>query len=167
MNKQMNFARFAVPDEKDRRCTRIETEIVIGCSAHHVFNYVTNPTLWATWHPATVGVRACAQRPLVKSESMLETISAIGRKFEARWTVLACEHGRVWIIGTETPEGAARIVYDLTTTDDGCRFHRTLEFRSKRAPWRFLDSTFTRWMLLRQSRRALQNLKRVLESSAL
>ena len=44
-------------------------------------------------------------------------------------------------------------------------FQRTLAFRSKRLPWRLLDSTLTRWILVRQSARALANLKQVLEDS--
>jgi hypothetical protein len=41
--------------------------------------------------------------------------------------------------------------------------HRTLDFRSKRRPWRALDSTLTCWILARQSSRALRNLKKVIE----
>lgn len=77
--------------------------------------------------------------------------------------VVACEPGVRWEIATDTPMGAARITYRLAADDDGCRFRRTLCYRSARAPWRWLDRTLTRWILVRQSRRALDNLRRVLE----
>ena len=45
------------------------------------------------------------------------------------------------------------------------RFHRTLEFRSKAWPLRQLDALVQRWVLAPQSRRALDNLKRVVEGT--
>ncbi len=162
MNRQMDFARFAWVDEH-HHTTCIETAVDIACAADRVFDYVTNPSLWNTWHPATVAVRACALRPLVTGESLLETIAAAGRRVEARWTVLRCDQGRVWIIGTDSPAGAARITYTITAMGTGCRFHRTLEYRSKHLPWKVLDSTLTKWLFARQSKRALENLKSLLE----
>jgi hypothetical protein len=87
----------------------------------------------------------------------------MGRSNEARWTVLACNAPQRWEIGTDTAMGTAHIVYRVTATSTGCRFHRTLDFRSKPPLWRALDSTLTRWILQRQSARALANLKALLE----
>ena len=142
---------------------RIDTAIDIARPVADIFNYVTTPALWHTWHPATVSVRDVPDRPLILGETMLELITVAGRRNEALWTVCACDAPSRWEISTETPEGAAHIVYRLTRTESGCRFHRTLDFRSKRWPWRALDSTLTRWILVRQSARALANLKAVLE----
>lgn len=144
---------------------RIETEVDVARPPREVFDYVTTPALWHTWHPATVEVRDVPQRPLTTGETMLEVIDVAGRRDQAVWTVVACVPPERWEIATETRTGVAHIVYRLSPVSAGCRFHRTLQFRSKRAPWRWLDSTLTRWILVRQSRRALRNLKRVLEQS--
>ena len=145
------------------RFVRVETQIGIDRPAQRVFDYVTTPALWHTWHPATVEVRNVPARPLITGETMLEVIAMAGRRDEALWTVTACTPPQLWEIATETPNGAAHIAYRMTPTATGCRFHRTLEFRSKGWPWRLLDSTLTRWILVRQSARALLNLKQVLE----
>ena len=124
---------------------------------------MTTPALWPTWHPATVEVRGVSKRPLTTGETMLEFIAVAGRRDQALWTVLTCTAPQLWEIATDTDNGTAHIVYRITPTASGCRFHRRLEFRSKRWPWRSLDSTLTRWLLERQSSRALRNLKQVLE----
>jgi uncharacterized protein YndB with AHSA1/START domain len=142
---------------------RVETEIEIGRPPQQVFDYVSTPALWHTWHPATVEVRNVPSRPLTTGETMLEVIAMAGRRDEALWIVRACTPPQLWEIATETPNGAAHIVYRITPTATGCRFHRSLEFRSKRWPWRLLDSTLTSWILVRQSSRALRNLKQVME----
>jgi uncharacterized protein YndB with AHSA1/START domain len=146
------------------RCVRVESEIVIDRPPQLVFDYVTTPALWHNWHPATVRVRGVPNRPLTVGETMIETIGVAGRRDEAQWIVQACSPPQLWQIATDTDNGAAHIVYRITATDIGCRFHRTLEFRSKRWPWRALDSTLTRWILERQSSRALRNLKKVIEN---
>ncbi len=147
------------------RFVRVETQLEIDRPPRQVFAYVTTPALWHTWHPATVEVRNVPNRPLVAGETMLEVIAVIGRREEALWTVHACSAPQFWEIATDTRSGAAHIVYRITPTALGCRFHRILGFRSRQWPWRSLDSTLTRWILVRQSARALRNLKRVMEAS--
>jgi uncharacterized protein YndB with AHSA1/START domain len=142
---------------------QIDTEIDIKRSQQEVFNYVTTAALWHMWHPATVEVRNVPHRPLTTGETMLEFIAVAGRRDQALWTVVSCVPPQSWEISTDTPNGTARITYTLTGKDGGCRFHRTLTFRSKRLLWRLLDATLTRWMLVHQSAKALQNLKVVLE----
>lgn len=144
--------------------TTICTTIDIRRSAAEVFDFVSTPALWHRWHPATRAVREVPSRPLVAGETMLESIGAAGRRFDARWTVLACDAPKRWVIATDTPRGVARITYRTSPSAEGCSFERTLEFRSKGRLWSRLDATLTRWLLVRQSARALRNLKRVLES---
>ena len=145
------------------RFVRVETQLEIDRPPQQVFAYVTTPALWHTWHPATVEVRNVPSRPLVAGETMLEVIAVLGRREEALWTVQACSAPHLWEIATDTPSGAAHIDYRITATARGCRFHRVLEFRSRQWPRRSLDSTLTRWILVRQSAQALRNLKRVME----
>ena len=145
--------------------TTICTTIDIERDAADVFAFVSTPALWHRWHPATRAVRGVPDRPLVAGESMLESIRAAGRSFDARWTVLACDPPARWVIATDTPRGVARITYRIRAGAGRCRFERTLEFKSKSRLWSGLDGTLTRWILVRQSARALHNLQRVLESA--
>jgi hypothetical protein len=143
---------------------RVESATSIAVAPQRLFDYVTTPALWHTWHPATVAVRGAPPRPLTVGERALELIAVGRRRDEAEWLVRECQAPHLWEISTETANGVARIVYRVTATAAGCHFHRTLEFRSKRWPWRALDGTVTRYLLVRQSARALANLKRLLEA---
>jgi hypothetical protein len=140
----------------------IVTAVELPCAVAHAFAFVTTPSRWSRWHPATVAVRGVEDRPLALGESVVETIGAAGRRFEAAWVVRACEPPRRWVIETTGDEGDARIEYQLEPSAAGCRFTRLLWFRSHRAPWRWFDRNLTRWLLARQSRRALDNLRRLL-----
>jgi uncharacterized protein YndB with AHSA1/START domain len=153
-------------DAETLRFACIVTEVDLPCGVATAFDLVTNPTRWARWHPATAAVSGAEDRPLQPGESVTETIAAGGRRFDATWTVLASEPPRRWIIATAAAAGDARIVYELRPTAAGCRFVRTLCFRSHRAPWRWLDRNLTRWLLARQSRRALANLRRLIAGAA-
>jgi uncharacterized protein YndB with AHSA1/START domain len=153
----------AEPATAAHRYARVETEIEIVRPPAQVLDFVTTPAFWHRWHPATAEVREAPNRPLTTGETVIELIMAAGRPNLAKWTVEACVPPQRWEIVTDTDEGAARIVYRLQATGSGCRFRRTLDFRSKRLAWRLLDSTLTRWILKRQSARALANLKHLLE----
>jgi len=142
---------------------RVETEIDIDQAPQAVFDYATTPAFWHNWHPATLEVRDVPNRPLTKGETALELIAVAGRRDQALWTVQVCIAPQRWEIVTDTDNGSAHIVYQIVPIASGSRFQRTLEFRSKRWPWRALDSTLTRWILERQSARALRKLKEVLE----
>jgi uncharacterized protein YndB with AHSA1/START domain len=151
------------PVADEPRLVRIETGIVIARPAEVVFAFATNASLWHYWHPATEAVSGVENRPLVVGDKVTESICAGGRRFSATWTVLACDAPALWVIATDTGEGDARIVYDLRSEGALSRFIRTLQCRSRRWPWSALDRNLTRWVLARQSQRALANLKQVLE----
>ena len=151
----------------DSRLVTIESFVLIGRPADKVFEFATNASLWTHWHPATESVVA-PPRPLQPGDRVMESIRAGRRRFSATWTVLASEPPALWVIAASPPEGDARIVYELRA-DGGTltRFFRTLSYRSSRWPWTMFDANLTRAMLLRQSERALANLKRVLEGGKL
>ncbi len=157
--------------EADLRLLTIETEVVVHapCAAVHAF--ATNAARWCQWHPATRAVEFVPDRPLGLGETIVEHIATAGRRFSATWTVVAVAAPQLWVIATETPQGLARITYRLSeeAAPGGTtvtRFRRTLEFRSKPALLRRLDPLVRRWVLVPQSRRALDNLKAVVESPA-
>lgn len=143
---------------------RIDSEIDIAASPVDVFDFVTTPMFWSMWHPATEEVFDTPERPLLYGETAFEIFRAGGSRFTAEWTVIAREAPRLWSIATDMDEGEARITYRLARSERGTRFVRTLAYRSRYAPQRWFDSSLVRWVLTRQSTRALGNLKRVLET---
>lgn len=40
------------------------TEVELRCAAEEAFAFVTNPSRWSRWHPATRAVRGVEDRPL-------------------------------------------------------------------------------------------------------
>lgn len=152
------------PAADEPRLATIESFALIARPAAAVFEFVTNASLWHHWHPATASVRATPPRPLVQGEQATESIRAGSRRFDATWTVVACEPPALWAIATDSPPGEARIVYELRADGPALtRFFRTLSYRSRRWPWTLFDHNLTRAVLLKQSERALANLKKVLE----
>jgi hypothetical protein len=151
------------------RLLRIETEVLIAAECAAVHAYATNAARWREWHPATRSVEGVPDRPLIEGETIIEHISAAGRRFSATWTVIAVAAPHLWVIATDTPQGVARLSYRLAPVSGrggamATRFHRTLECRSKGWLLRLLDPLMLRLALVPQSRRALDNLKRVIEA---
>jgi uncharacterized protein YndB with AHSA1/START domain len=146
----------------------IESFVLIGRPVQAVFDLATNASLWHYWHPATASVSATLSRPLELGEQVTEEIRAGRRRFSALWTVIAREPPHLWVIATDTPQGDARIAYELRSDGEVLtRFFRTLSYRSHGWPWRFFDRNLTHSVLTAQSERALANLKRVLEGGKL
>lgn len=134
------------------------TTVIIPATPAEVFALATNASQWPRWHPATASVRETPDRPLVRGESVIESIRAAGRSFEATWIVVECDAPRRWVIATDSPQGSAWIEYTLTPQHAGTRFTRRLRWRSHHALWAWCDRSLTRWFLTRQSRHALANL---------
>lgn len=152
------------------RPLKIETEVLIGADCASMHRFATNAARWCEWHPATRAVEGVPDRPLAAGETIVEHISVAGRRFTATWTVVRAEAPHLWVITTDTPQGLARVSYRVSpvVTPDGrpaTRFHRTLECRSKGWLLRWLDPLTVRLALVPQSRRALDNLKRVIETA--
>jgi uncharacterized protein YndB with AHSA1/START domain len=154
-------ARGAAALATDGRAPSVTTTVRIASPAPELFALVTNARQWRRWHPATAAVRDTPDRPLVQGESVVESIRAAGRSFDARWVVVECDAPRRWVIATDSPQGCARIEYSLTPEHAGTRFTRQLRWRSHSMLWAWCDRWLTRWILARQSRRALTNLARL------
>jgi uncharacterized protein YndB with AHSA1/START domain len=151
------------------RLQTLVTEVRVNapCAAVHAF--ATNAARWCRWHPATRSVEALPDRPLGLGETVVERITTAGRRFSATWTVVAVDAPHLWVITTDTPQGLARISYRLASEPGPggifvTRFQRTLEFCSRPAWQRRLDPMIARWVLVPQSRRALDQLKHVVEA---
>jgi hypothetical protein len=76
---------------------RVESETSVAVPPRQLFDCVTTPVVWHTWHPATVGERA------------VERIAVGRRRDEAQWVVRECQAPRAWQISTGTPNGEVRI----------------------------------------------------------
>ncbi len=142
----------------------IQTVTRIACTQAVVFDFVTRPTQWHRWHPATKEVTNAPDRPLTVDDTMCEHISVVGQHFSAIWKVYECEPHRHWLIATDASHGASKITYDCRVVDGGCEFHRRLDYRSKNWFMRLLDNNIIKWSINRQSTTALANLKALLES---
>lgn len=142
----------------------IESFALIHRPAEAIFEFVTNASLWHSWHPATASVSDTPPRSLKIGERVTESIRVGRFRFSATWTVLACEPPALWVIATATGQGESRIVYELRSDGEALtRFFRTLSYRSLKWPWKMFDNNLTRSALTKQSERALANLKRVME----
>jgi uncharacterized protein YndB with AHSA1/START domain len=142
----------------DERAPCVTTTLTIPASAPELFALVTNASQWPRWHPATASVRETPDRSLQQGESVVESIRAAGRSFDARWVVVECDAPRRWVIATDSPHGCAWIEYTLDPDQAGTRFTRRLRWRSHGAFWALCDRWLTRRILARQSRQALLNL---------
>lgn len=142
----------------DDRAPFVTTALTIPVAATELFALVTNASQWPRWHPATASVRETPDRPLLQGESVVESIHAGGRSFDARWVVVECDAPRRWVIATDSKQGCAWIEYTLASEQAGTRFTRRLRWRSHGAFWALCDRWLTRWILARQSRQALLNL---------
>lgn len=116
------------------------------------------------WHPATEKAITPHNSTLLVGEKVIETIqSSFGPSFDAEWVVTEHSKASRWIIETDCEKFAARITYQLKAlSENETHFQRILEFSAKHFPWNYLNSTFVRGVLILQSKKALENLKRVL-----
>lgn len=156
-SKQLPAARGA-DLVSDDRAPCVTTALTIPAAASEVFALVTNARQWPRWHPATASVRETPDRPLLQGESVVESIRAAGRSFDACWVVVEWDAPRRWVIATDSAQGCAWIEYTLAPERAGTRFTRRLRWRSHGAFWALCDRWLTRWILARQSRQALLNL---------
>ncbi len=145
---------------------RIDNEIDIALPPVDVFDFVTTPTLWNLWNPTTESVVDTPERPLMYGEAAYETVRLGRHHVVVEWMVIASEVGQLWSISTHCPLGEARITHRFAQSDMGCRFVRTLSYRSNNLPQRWFDNTLVRWRLMRLADRALLNLRQVLEGDA-
>lgn len=136
----------------------------IKCDQVTVFDFVTRPTQWHRWHPATKEVTNAPDRPLVTGDTMCEHIQVVGQHFDAVWKVFSCAPHTHWVIATVADHGDSKITYDCKAVEGGCQFTRQLQYRSKNWFMRLLDGNLIKWAINRQSATALANLTKLLES---
>ena len=150
----------------------IITSVEIQATPSEVFQFATVAANWKRWHPATISVSGNVHRSAMPGETIDEKIRVGWYRGTARWTVRqrrapSTAHEGRWVIeGRADNGGTARIVYVLASEKGGTRFTRSLTYTTPNRFYAWLDRLFMHRLLVRQSERALGQLKRVMESSA-
>ena len=146
--------------------TRIYNSIQINRPIERVFDFITTPTNWPQWHPASVSVGGNAEHSLLPGEKITEEISVAGRRGQVAWLVRERSASRRWVIdGNGKDGGRATITYTLSPHPDGTNFERELVYTMPNALLAVLDWLIIRSRMKAESAEALRRLKRLLESS--
>ena len=146
--------------------TRICSSIQIRQPIERVFDFITTPTNWPQWHPASVSVGGDADHSLLPGEAVTENISVVGRRGQVTWLVRERSAPHRWVIdGTGKDGGRATITYTLSPHPDGTTFDRELVYAMPNPLLAVLDWLIIRSRMEADSAEALRRLKRLLESS--
>lgn len=145
--------------------TRIVTVAQIQRPATVVFDYVTTPAHWPTWHPSSLGVSGAVDHSLDIGEQATEEFRVAGRRGRAVWTVVARERPGQWSIeGTIGGRRAGTVTYSLTSTEGGTRFERVFTYRAPTLWFALLNRLLLRERIQAESDEAVRRLKSVLET---
>lgn len=146
--------------------TTIVTESTINKPATQVFDYVTTPANWLTWHPSSLALRGATDHPLQVGEEVTEDFRVAGRKGTVVWTVVERDAPRRWVIsGAAGDGGGGTITYTLTDIPGGTAFRRELAYRMPNALLALLDWLLIRRRISTESAQAVRQLKQALEKS--
>jgi uncharacterized protein YndB with AHSA1/START domain len=146
--------------------TVIVSEIVIHRPAAAVFDYVTTPAHWLTWHPSSVALRGATDHSLSVGEDVTEDFHVAGRTGSVTWKVIAREPpGRWAIAGTVVAGGSGTITYTLHDIPQGTAFRREFVYAMPNWFGALLDWLFVRRRISAESATALSRLKQALESA--
>jgi hypothetical protein len=145
--------------------TRIVTVAQFQRPATVVFDYVTTPAHWPTWHPSSLGVSGAVDHSLDIGEQATEAFRVAGRRGRAVWTVVARERPGQWSIeGTIGGRRAGTVTYSLISTEGGTRFQRVFMYRAPTLWFALLNRLLLRERIQAESDEAVRRLKRVLET---
>lgn len=145
--------------------TRIFSATHIDKPIVQVFEYVTTPGNWPQWHPSSLGVSGATDHSLLMGEEVTEAFLVAGRRGHAVWTVTEREAPRRWVIEGQIVgrESGGTVSYTLTSQDGGTLFEREFIYPAQGLLFRLLNTLFVRRRVQRESAKALQRLKAVLE----
>jgi hypothetical protein len=150
--------------------TRIISNVVIHRPVEQVFAFGTTPRYWPDWHPTAVSVHGAIDRPVTEGDEILEYERLAFLTGSISWRVRLAAAPARWIIdgvvnnvpffhGTTTS-----ITYTLESVAAGTRLHRDMTYRVPNAFGRLLDHLYFSAHNARQSQRAVEGMKRILES---
>ncbi len=145
--------------------TRIYTTIHIPQPIERVFDYVTTPGNWPSWHPSSLSVSGATDHSLLPGERVTEDFLVAGRRGQVVWTVREREAPRRWVIEGQIVgrRNSGTITYALTPQADGALFEREFVYTMPNLFWALLDRLFIRRRVEAESAEALRRLKAALE----
>ncbi len=135
--------------------------VFINRRIEDVFTYATTPKHWPLYHPNSLGVSGVVDHPAQVGDVTRELANLMGREGEGEWRVVE-RHAPASIVWTiANPNFEAHLMYGFEPGEGGTQFTRTLAYS---VPFEGeLLQRFERFMQ-DESEKAVQNLKRVMES---
>jgi uncharacterized protein YndB with AHSA1/START domain len=159
--------------------TRVAHRAQIARPPAQVYGYVTTPVNWPRWHPSSLAVSGAIDHSLQIGEQATEQFQVAGRHGSALWRVTALEYNRSWtIVGTIRGRVAGQVTYridalkpaadaaaPISETTGTTRFEREFVYYAPNLLFVLLDYIKINSVVDDESRRAVANLKHVLESA--
>ena len=146
--------------------SRIETSIRIDRRIEDVFDFVTTPRSWLSWHPSSVRVRGDTDHPLHLGEQVAEDFIVAGKTGCVTWTVTDRVEPQRWAItGSVNRAGGGTITYGLMPDGEGTLFTRSFVYEMDNWLLTLLDRLFIRRRIDAESKLALQRLKSIMETA--
>ena len=149
----------------------LENSIQISVSSQTVFQLVTRPDLWHTWHPASESAEL-SRVPLQLNDTFDEYINVKafpGLPFYIRrhthYTVTEISENKAWQVKGKSNIFELSIRYKLKSTENHTHFVRLLKYRVTSPLLNLLEPLVIRQTIKKQSAIALKNLKTLLESN--
>ncbi|KAF7962894.1 polyketide cyclase [Cupriavidus sp. UYMU48A] len=152
--------------------TRIHNEAVIARPPAAVFDYVSTPGNWPSWHPSSLGVAGATDHSLQPGERVTETFVVAGRSGVVVWTVTKSDPPRAWVIegeiegrkaGTVTYTLTPALTPTLTPAEESTRFERDFTYHSPTLLFVLLNRVVLRPRIEAESAEAVRRLKARLE----
>lgn len=150
--------------------TKVISTTVINCAIKDVFNFATTPCHWPEWHPTAQGVSGVTDHSLKKGEQVLEEEKFIFLKGQIRWAMNKKMAPTFWILdgiveGIPLFRGTrVTIAYTLTAKDGQTHLKREMVYQMPNLLAEFFDALLFRSHNTKQSQRAIDRLKKVLET---
>lgn len=131
----------------------------IAAAPDHVYDYVTRPSRWKEWHPASQGVHDIGDESLVAGRRFEEEVVSAGRQRHLTWLVEESRPGQLWRASAYMADGSTvRLTYEMAPAGTGTRFTRTLEYTLRPFLLRWLNDLFLWKKVREESEKALANL---------
>lgn len=149
--------------------TEIQFSTFITKPIEEVYQFATTPANWVYWHPATIWVEGDdLEHSSQPEEKILEGVKIGLFRGEILWTVKENQPLKKWIFEgiTNLPfnkKTRPTITYYFTSQKGGTQFTRHLTYTPPTPLVRFLDALMIKRNNRNQSRRAVSNLKWVME----
>jgi hypothetical protein len=149
--------------------TRIRQTLQMAAEFERVFSLIRDPQTWKDWHPSSLAVLDWPSGAVLDSlgVKVVERFRVAGFSGQATWRVTAYDPHRILEMRGSNGDGSEGYVrWTLLPHGTGTLVHRELYYAQRRPLVRFLDTLLFRHWVKRNERRAMRNLKRLVESGS-